>query len=140
MKKIINGKVYNTSTAERVGGWSNNHATSDFGYCSEDLYRKRTGEFFLFGQGSAGSRYAKSCGNNEWSGGEKIIPMSYQSAQKWAEDKLNAEQYEAIFGAVPEDDSRVTITLSLSASSVERAKRAAAQAGISLSSYIEGLI
>ena len=66
--------------------------------------------------------------------------MSYQAAQKWAEDKLNAEQYEAIFGAVPDDDSRVTITLSLSASSVERAKRAAAKAGISLSSYIEGLI
>ena len=48
MKKIINGKVYDTSTAERVGGWNNNCSTSDFGYCSEDLYRKRTGEFFLF--------------------------------------------------------------------------------------------
>lgn len=96
MKKIINGKVYDTSTAERVGGWNNNCSTSDFGYCSEDLYRKRTGEFFLFGQGNARSRYAKSCGDNEWSGGEKIIPLSYQAAQKWAEDKLNAEQYEAI--------------------------------------------
>ena len=138
MKKIINGKVYDTQKAECVGKWNNGLA--GFDWCEEELYRKRTGEFFLFGQGSARSRYAKSCGDNEWSGGGKIIPMSYQAAQKWAEDKLNAEQYEAIFGAVQEDDSRVTVTLSLSASSVERAKRAAAQAGISLSSYIEGLI
>ena len=138
MKKIINGKVYDTQKAECVGKWNNGLA--GFDWCEEELYRKRTGEFFLFGQGSARSRYAKSCGDNEWSGGEKIIPMSYQAAQKWAEDKLNAEQYEAIFGAVQDDDSRVTITLSLSAASVERAKRAAAQAGIPLSAYIEGLI
>ena len=140
MKKIINGKVYDTASAKLVGEWDNGRYGMDFGRCAEDLYHKRTGEFFLHGSGGPMSKYSVSYGDNEWGGGEKIIPLTYTAAQKWAEDKLNAEQYEAIFGAVPEDDSRVTITLSLSASSVELAKRAAAKAGISLSSYIEGLI
>lgn len=138
MKKIINGKVYDTQKAERVGQWNN--GLTSFDWCEEALYRKRTGEFFLFGQGGARSRYAKSCGDNEWSGGDKIIPLSYESAQKWAEDRLNAEQYASIFGEVAEDDSRVTVTLSLSASALAKAKRSAAQQGVSLSAYIESLI
>lgn len=140
MKKIINGKVYNTSTAERVCGRSNGRSTSDFGYCSEDLYRKRTGEFFLYGEGGPRSRYAVSCGNNDWGYGESIIPLTYDAARKWSEDHLSADQYEAIFGEVADDDNRVAVTLSLSASAVEKAKRAAAQQGIGLSAYIEGLI
>ena len=140
MKKIISGKLYDTTTAERVGSWDNGCSYSDFGYCGEDLYRKRTGEFFLRGEGGPMSKYSVSRGDNEWSGGAKIIPLSYQAAQKWAEDRLNAEQYEAIFGEVEEDGSRTTVTLYLSASAVERAKRAAAQAGFSLSAYIGGLI
>lgn len=140
MKKIINGKVYDTGTAEKVGRWSNNCSTSDFGYCSETLYRKRTGEFFLHGEGGPSSRYAICIGNNEWGYGKTIIPLSYDAAREWAEDHLSASEYESIFGEVTEDDSRVTVTLSLSASSVEKAKRAAAQAGMGLSAYIENLI
>ena len=140
MKKIINGKVYNTSTAERVCGRSNGRSTSDFGYCSEDLYRKRTGEFFLYGEGGPRSRYAVSCGNNDWGYGESIIPLTYDAARKWADEHLASEDYEAIFGEVAEDNNRVAVTLSLSASAVEKAKRAASQQGIGLSAYIEGLI
>ena len=140
MKKIINGKVYNTSTAERVCGRSNGRSTSDFGYCSEDLYRKRTGEFFLYGEGGPRSRYAVSCGNNDWGYGESIIPLTYDAARKWSEDHLSADQYEAIFGEVADDDSRANVTLSLSASAVEKAKRAAAQQGVGLSAYIESLL
>ena len=47
MKKIINGKVYDTQKAECVGKWNNGLA--GFDWCEEELYRKRTGEFFLFG-------------------------------------------------------------------------------------------
>lgn len=140
MKKIINGKSYDTSTAERIGGWSNNMSSSDFGYCSEELFRKKTGEFFLYGEGGPRSRYAVSSGNNEWGYGQSIIPLTYEAASKWAEEHLPAEQYEAIFGEVEEDNSRMAVTLSLAASTVEKAKRAAAQQGKSLSAYIESLI
>lgn len=140
MKKIINGKVYDTETAERVGEWSNGHFTSGFDYCSEDLYRKRTGEFFIHGDGGASSKYAVSYGNGSWGGGEKITPLTYESAQKWAEEHLSGEKYEAIFGEVVEDASKTTVTLSLSAAAVERAKRTAAQKGIGLSALIESLL
>lgn len=140
MKKIINNKVYDTETAVCVGEWSNGHYTNDLSYCSEDLYRKRTGEFFLHGDGGPMSKYAVSCGNNSWGRGEKIIPLTYEAAQKWAEEHLGGDEYEAIFGEVVEDDSRASITIYMSTAAIERAKRAASQAGMSLSGYIESLI
>ena len=140
MKKVINGKVYDTETAELVARWSNGQSTSDFDYCAEDLYRKRTGEFFIHGDGGASSKYAVSYGNGFWGGGEKITPLTYEAAQKWAEEHLSGEKYEAIFGEVAEDESKTAVTLSLSAAAVERAKRTAAQKGISLSALIESLI
>lgn len=140
MRKIINNKSYDTSTAEKVGGWENNCSTSDFDYCSEDLYRKRSGEFFLQGSGGSASKYAISVGNSEWRGGEKIIPLSYEAAQEWAQTHLSSEEYEKIFGEISEDGSRTVITLSLSSAAVERAKRNAAKAGMLLSAYIESVI
>lgn len=137
MKKIINGKVYDTETAGELGYCENMYDSRDFSWFGETLYRKRTGEFFLHGAGGPQSKYAVSCGNNSWSGSEKIIPITYEAAQKWAEENLDADDYERIFGEVAEDDSRVTITISMSAASVERAKREAAKAGMSLSAYIE---
>lgn len=138
MKKIINGKVYDTCTAEQVGDWFN--GDTGFGRCYEILYRKRTGEFFLHGKGGPMSKYAVSCGNNEWGGSEKIIPLSYKAAQEWAKEHLDEEEYEKSFGEVVEDDTRAYITLSLSKSAVEQAKRNASKNGLSLSAYMESLI
>lgn len=140
MKKIINGKVYDTETAKELASWSDGMSFRDFSHMKETLFRKKTGEFFLYGQGGPMTKYAVSAGQNSWSGGSKIIPLTWESAREWAEEHLGANDYESIFGPVAEDDSRTTIALSLSAGSVERAKRAAAQAGISLSAYIESLI
>lgn len=139
MKKIINGKLYDTSTAHLVGSWDNNMGGT-FDYAAESLYRKRTGEFFLHGEGGARSRYATQCGDNSWGSGEAIIPLTWDSARQWAEEHLDADEYQAAFGQIAEDDSRTVVTLSLSASSLEKAKRAASQKGMSLSAYIESLI
>ena len=137
MKKIINGRSYDTETAREVASWGNAGGRNDFAHLEETLYQKKNGEFFLFGEGGPMTKYAVSTGQNTWSGGSKIIPLSYDSAREWAEEKLSADEYESIFGEIAEDDSRVTVTLSLSASAVEAAKRAAAQAGMSLSAYVE---
>ncbi len=139
MKKIINNKLYDTTTAQLVGSWDNNMGGT-FDYAAESLYRKRTGEFFLHGKGGARSRYATHCGNDSWGSGEAIIPLTWEAARQWAEEHLDADDYQAAFGKIVEDDSRIVVTLSLSASSLEKAKRAASQKGISLSAYIESLI
>lgn len=139
MKKIINNKVYDTAKAELVGEW--NTRWEDRLYrCCEELYRKRTGEFFLYGYGGPGSKYAVSTGNSDWSGGEKIIPLTYEAAQKWAEEHLTGEEYEAIFGEIVEDDNKIMVSLYLQSSKVEQCKRNAARAEISLSAYLEKLI
>ena len=102
MKKIINGKKYDTETAKEVGYASNGLSTRDFSYWEETLYLKKTGELFLYGYGGPRSKYSVSCGQNGWSGGNKITPLSEQEAKAWAEEYLDSDEYEALFGEVEE--------------------------------------
>ena len=51
MRKIINNKVYDTDTATWIGLSDNGHEYNDSAYSGETLYRKRTGEHFLHGEG-----------------------------------------------------------------------------------------
>lgn len=114
MKKIIEGKRYDTEKAELVGEWDNGIYDSDFNKVSEALYRKRTGEFFLHGEGGARTRYAEACGQNAWRGGERIMPLSYEEAQRWAEEHLDSDVVEEYF-AIPDEDEEVeTVPLALS--------------------------
>jgi hypothetical protein len=101
MKKIVNGKRYDTDTAKLLGSAGYSHP-GDFSFWQETLYQKKTGEFFLHGVGGAMSRYARQTGQNEWSGGEKIIPLTREEARKWIEKNLDVEEYEEIFGEVEE--------------------------------------
>lgn len=50
MKKIINGKKYDTESAQEICSRSSGHY-GDFHRVAETLYRKKTGEFFLYGEG-----------------------------------------------------------------------------------------
>ena len=140
MKKVIAGKVYDTATAQRLAYWENMADTRYFHQYSETLYRKKTGEYFLHGEGGPLTQYAQTVGTNSWSGGERIMPMTYSEAQKWAEDHLDGDEYEAIFGEVSEDGSRLQVCYSLSAATVETIKRRASELGITVSAYIESLI
>ena len=139
MKKIINGKVYDTEKAKAVGAWSNGGTWRDFDHREETLYRKKTGEFFLHGEGGPATNYSERI-DNVWSSGERIMPMSFAEARAWAEEHLDGDEFEEIFGAVVEDESRVQVCYSISAAAAETIKRRAAEAGISASAYIESLI
>ena len=100
MKKILGGKKYDTETARMVGTYGN--GSSGFGACSETLYRKRTGEFFLYGEGGPMSKYGVAYGDNEWGYGEEIRPLTVDEAKAWAEKHLDADEYEEVFGEVEE--------------------------------------
>lgn len=101
MKKIINGRKYDTETAKEVGFFSNEYPCGDFNWCQETLYKKKTGEYFLHGKGGALSNYAKSVWGGT-TGGSEIIPMSEDRAKKLAEKYLSCDEYEALFGEVEE--------------------------------------
>lgn len=97
MKKIIRGKMYNTETAKGLASYIY-LGPSDFNYFEETLYKKKTGEYFLFGKGNAASKYAVSEGSNSWSSGWDIIPISESKARSWMESYCDADEYIAVFG------------------------------------------
>ena len=98
MKQIINGKMYNTATATPIGRYEYGGGPRNFRWFSETLYRKKTGEFFLAGEGGPRTRYAVDCGNNCVSGGEDIIPLNIEEAKEWAESFLSTDEYILAFG------------------------------------------
>ena len=97
MKKIIDGKLYNTETATHLGSYWNGLSKRDFRYCEETLYRKKNGEYFCHGSGGAMTCYASRHGDTR-SEGEMIVPMTEAEAKRWAEDYLTVEEYIAAFG------------------------------------------
>lgn len=102
MKRIIEGKRYDTATAQEIGTWWNGYSTSDFEYCEEKLYLTSKGNFFLAGSGGAKSHYAQSYGNAT-GGGEAITPLSREEAFKWAQEYLKPEEYAEHFSDLIED-------------------------------------
>lgn len=102
MKKIINGKRYDTNTARLIDYTGNGLPDNDFNYWQEKLYLKKTGEFFIYGEGGARTQYAKF-DTSGWSrGGSSIIPISTDHAKKWVEENSSVEIYETLFGPVDE--------------------------------------
>ncbi len=139
MKKYINGKIYDTETAASVGSWSNNLSHRDFGWCEETLYRKRTGEYFLFGEGGPASGYAERIDNMRGSG-SRIQPMKFEEAREWAEEHLSAEEYEEIFGEIEDDDSEVLISAIIRTANRDRLRREAERSGRTIGQILDDLI
>ncbi|MGM9563544.1 MAG: hypothetical protein ACI3VQ_05650 [Faecousia sp.] len=100
MIQIINGKKYSTETAEEIGEWES-YPYSEYStveYSHEILYLKKTGEYFLWGEGGALTRYADEYENFS----SRIIPISEEQARKWVLKKLPGERYIELYGDVKE--------------------------------------
>ena len=139
MRKIINGRQYDTDTAEEIGytaaNWQD-HLYSIF----RTLYRKRTGEYFLCEEGGPGTDISTVDSDGTRRGATRITPLTYEAAREWAEKNLEAEEYEKAFGVIDDDNSRTMLSICVSAAAADAARKAAAAQGCSLSAYIEGLI
>lgn len=96
MKRIIDGRRYNTDTAEELAQTSYGNA-GDFGHYWEGLYRSPRGAYFLYGHGGARSHYAVSLGQNSWGGGSAIVPISAREAVDWLERHGETEILESEF-------------------------------------------
>lgn len=92
MKAIINKRLYDTETATFIGRYNNGYGFGDFNYIREELYRKKNGEYFIYGRGGAWTKYSESDG--DWmSSGSRIIPLTVEAAEKWAEAHMSADDY-----------------------------------------------
>lgn len=74
MKAIINGKIYNTETAVKLGNYEYG-ICGDLNHVYESLYRTKKNAYFLAGSGGVNTRYSRSCGDNTWCGGEKSFRL-----------------------------------------------------------------
>jgi len=101
MKKIINGRKYDTDTASALAVYSSGAAT-DLYYYEETLYIKKTGEYFLHGHGGPASVYGSFSESGNKIGGDLIIPFTEADAKAWAEKHISADDYCKIFGDVEE--------------------------------------
>ena len=77
MRRIIRNKVYDTSTAQKMGTYRNLEDSNDSVYYEETLYRKKTGEFFLYTYSEPNSQVS-------------IAPLTEDEAQEWTDfNRLN---------------------------------------------------
>jgi hypothetical protein len=97
MRKVSGGKIYDTKKAEVVAEWSNHYYRNDFHYCEETLYRTDKGNWFLYGEGGAMSKYREPSGSNSWGGGEGITPLTTEEAYAWLEEHDRVKEIEEYF-------------------------------------------
>ena len=95
MIAIIDGKRYNTETAEVIATKSNGYFRSDFKFEVTTLYRTKKGRFFTFGEGGPMSCYAESVGGG-FSGGEKLTPLDDITTVEFLETMASTGDDEAI--------------------------------------------
>lgn len=91
MKKIINGKRYNTETAKCLGRASHNGLRNDFHYWEEDLYVTAKGNYFVVGSGGPMSRFSEAVGNGRY-GGSDLRAVTRAEAFAWAEENDDVDE------------------------------------------------
>ena len=125
MRKVIKNKVYDTSTAKKLGMcWIGAEFSRSGG---EELYRKKTGEFFTL--------YHSYSDNSE-----RIEPITYEEAQCWAEEHLDGDDYISIFGEPEEDSTKSALNIYIRNDTAAKLKAEAGRQGVSIGELIEKMM
>lgn len=104
MEVRINGKRYNTKTAWYVDSFCGNDDKGSFYYFYEELYQKRTGEFFIYGEGGAETQYAEHLPDGATRWGCAIRPITKEEAKEWVLAHSRDTEYKLFFGEEPKED------------------------------------
>ena len=92
MKKVIDGKVYDTKKADEIASWNNGCSWNDFRHAGEKLYRTAKGNWFVHGEGGPMSEWAESLeGGRTLSDGEGINALTPEEACEWLERHNEAD-------------------------------------------------
>ncbi|MDO9491268.1 hypothetical protein [Acetobacterium sp.] len=113
MNKVIKNKLYNTQSATQLADWDNGYPRMDPLYVKENLYIKKTGEYFIHAYGGAATQYAEQSGNNQFTAGEILLPITFEEAENWAKEKLQVEVYDKIFGINPGTENKEEVGIYL---------------------------
>ena len=68
--------------------------------------------------------------------GEKTVPLSYEGAQKWAKNNMNADDYLKVFEEDSKDGDCVIMTVQIKASTRAKLERLQSKKEMSMSAII----
>ena len=102
MKRIIDGKTYDTKTAKRICKLPcAAEYDTDFYWHNTGLYKSPAGAFFVAGEGNALSMWAETHSLGGRIGGSGLRLITEEEAREFAEAAwLDPEIYADVFGAV----------------------------------------
>lgn len=92
MKHVIDGKIYNTDTAERICRLRCEHYRGDYSWHDTALYKTKKGAWFLAGEGGAKSMWSRPIGDSGRIGGSGIQVISLGAAMAIAERELTPDE------------------------------------------------
>lgn len=85
MKQVIDGKIYDTENATRIG-FAEFGTSGDHRYCYEALFKTTRGRYFLEFHGGAMSKYAVDQGPHLVGGSSGIRLLDNDEALGWCEE------------------------------------------------------
>lgn len=85
MRKIINGLLFDTTTATYICKLECDANPRDFSYHNTALYRTKNGRYFVAGEGGAASMWRKRQGDS-WGWGSGIRELTASEARNYAEE------------------------------------------------------
>ncbi len=92
MKRVHEGRVYDTDTAEQLHHWESPANPGDFQHYEEALYRTKKGNYFIAGSGGPMSPYAEALGGGSTGGSSGLRPLEFaDEAVEWLEEHDGAE-------------------------------------------------
>jgi hypothetical protein len=101
MKRVIDGKLYDTLTAKHICDLPCELGPSDFRWHETSLYKSPEGAYFLAGHGGPMSMWSK-CENDGWRDGAGICLLTEHDAREYAENAdLDVDSHEDTFGPCP---------------------------------------
>ena len=95
--ETIEHLIYDTETATKIAEVDNNYSRSDFHFCMEILHRTLQGRYFIYGEGGALSAYSQPVGNDGYTGGSDIVPLSENEAMDWLERHDEVDTLQDLF-------------------------------------------
>lgn len=86
MQQLIDRKVYDTESAEKIVQYGSIVDKNDFHTLAETLYKNSDGEYFLHCRGGAATQYGKHT-NEGKTFGEEIQLLTREEALEWCEKR-----------------------------------------------------
>ncbi len=138
MKKVIDGRVYDTDKAQLLGEVQHGDY-GNFESWGQALYKSKSGLYFMNCWGGPLSQYGYSCPGGNISGDDFIHPVNIEQAKNWSEKNMTGDEYIEAFGD-PEDTEKTAMTFTIDNDIALKLREYQSNTGKSMSSIVSDLI